>query len=140
MASKSTENIPEHVGRLMRKWRLAAGRSQQEVADEIGCSKSHISQAETGRGNMSLPVFLAFCQAIETPASKVLEERLLARHRDADRLAADLIEKAGLAELAWLADLPRDEVRLALARAHEAVEFAQARKGRRPERGKPASA
>jgi len=129
-ASKKTQNVPEHVGRQMRKWRLVAGKTQQQVADEIGCSKAHISGAENGTGNLSLPLFLAFCEAIEAPVSKVLEERLLSKHKDVDRLAAALVDTIGAQELRWLAQLDKTEARRAIHGAHDAVDLARLRSKR----------
>lgn len=125
--SKKAERVPEHVGRQMRKWRLAAGMKQVEVADKMGVSKGHISSAESGKGNLSLPKFLDFCRAIGYPASKVLEDRLLAKHRDVDRLSAAIVEQIGLSELQWLAELGKDEWRGVLQRAHEHVESLRSR-------------
>jgi len=124
--SKKTENVPEHVGRQMRKWRKVKGMTLLQVAEKIGCTKGHLSAAENGKGNLSLPLFLAYCETIGAPSSKVLEERLLAKHRDVDRLTADLVQSVGSRELLWLTSLERTEYKLAMERAHEAVEYHRA--------------
>ncbi len=125
--SKKTQNVPKHVGRQMRKWRQVAELTQQEVADAIGCSKGHISGAESGTGNFSLPLFLAFCEAIDAPVSKVLEERLLAKHKDVDRLAAALVDTIGAAEIRWLAELGKAEAKAAIHGAHDTVDLGRLR-------------
>jgi len=124
-AAKRTENVPLHVGDHMRKWRNAKGMSLEQVAEKIGCTKGHLSGAETGKGNLSLPLFLEFCKAIEAPASRVLEDPILQKQRDVDRLAGDIVKKAGLKNLRWLAELEKADLRLGLQRAKEAVLYAQ---------------
>lgn len=129
---EETERVPAHVGRLMRKWRNAAGMSLAQVGELIGVEKGFLSEVENGKKNLSLPRFLAFCRAIKTPASKVLEERLLARNRDVDRLAADIVEhKGGPKDLEWLADLSKAEYRIALQAARDRVDLERMRSNQR---------
>lgn len=111
----------------MRKWRKAAGLTQLQVADKIGTVKSNISMAENGEQNLSLPLFLAYCQAIHTPTSKVLEERLLAKNRDVDRLAAEIVERNGARDLEWLSGLSKSEYRSAMRAARDRVELERLR-------------
>lgn len=125
--SKKTERVPEHVGKLMRKWRMVAGMSLETVGDAIGCSKGHLSAVENGKGNLSLPLFLAFCEKVGAPASKVLEHRLLSKHRDVDRLAAEIVSVGGARELEWLASLDKAEFRMAIHAARDRVELERLR-------------
>ena len=74
---KRADVVPANIGTKMRKWRGVAGMSQLEVGEKIGCTKGHISGAENGNGNFSLPLFLKFCRAIGTPASKLLGDGML---------------------------------------------------------------
>lgn len=132
-SSKRTDDIPEHVGRLMKKWRNAAEMSQEQVAEIIGTTKGNISAAENGKGNLSLPLFLAFCQAIKAPVSKVLEERLLAKNQDVDRLAAEIVGHGGRRDLEWLAALSKAEYRAAIQAARDRVDLDRLRSHPREE-------
>ena len=119
--SNKTDRVPENVGRLMRKWRQIAGLSLDQVATKIGCTKGHLSGCENGNGNLSLPLFLDFCRAIDAPASKVLGDGMLAKHRNVDRLAAEIAKNQGAADLAWLSKLTRAEYKAAMIEARERV-------------------
>lgn len=127
----------EAVGRRMRKWRKAAGMSQEQVATKIGTVKGNISMAEAGKQNLSLPLFLAFCRAIDAPASKVLEERLLAKNRDVDRLAGEIVEhKGGARDLEWLARLSAVEYKAAIRAARDRVDLERLRARQPAQSGK----
>jgi transcriptional regulator with XRE-family HTH domain len=125
--SKKAEHIPPHVGTLVRKWRNAAGKTQEQVADALGVGKSHISQVETGTGNLSLPKFLALCRFLGVPASRLLEDAFPPKERDLDRLTKDLAGHVGVRDLAYLAALSKPELTLFLDRGREAVEYARSR-------------
>lgn len=129
--AKRAETVPPHVGRLMRKWRKVAGRTLEQVANEIGCSKGHLSSAENGKGNLSLPLFLAYCEAIKTPVSRVCEDRILPKHRDVDRLAGELVTSHGTGDLEWLAALSREDFQAAMEGARDAVDLHHLRASRR---------
>lgn len=106
----------------MRKWRQAAGKTMAEVGEDIGVTKGHLSQVENGKANLSLPMFLDYCRSIDTPASRVLGDKLLPKDRDIDRLIRALVKSAGLKSVRWLAELEREDLLLALERGREAVE------------------
>ena len=123
LRAKRTERIPANVGERMRTWRKASGKSLEAVADEMGTGKGHLSDAETGKGNLSLPLFIRFCDAIETPSSRILGDRMLPKNRDFERTARELRDALGNQAINWLAELSREEAKLALARAREAIEL-----------------
>lgn len=121
--AKRTERIPPNVGARMRAWREAAGLSLEAVADKIGTGKGHLSDAETGKGNLSLPLFIEFCDAIKTPSSRILGDRMLPKNRDFERTARELRDTLGNNAINWLAELSKEEARFAVARAREAVDL-----------------
>ncbi len=128
---KRARRVPKRVGISMRKWREASGLSLEQVGTLIGKTKGHLSGVETGKGNMSLPVFIDFCNAVGVPACRVLEDSILAKHEDVDRLTADLVHKAGLEKIQWLAELDKPTLNLALTRADEAVAYSRAKEDER---------
>lgn len=119
--SKGTENVPSGVGEKMRIKREDAGLTLEQVARKIKTSKGHLSNAETGQGNLGLPLFIAYCKAIDTPMSEILGDGFLAKERDFERLAYDLRKLIGTDGIAWLCSLSKQEARLALERAGEAI-------------------
>jgi hypothetical protein len=100
----------------------------------MGTGKGHLSDAETGKGNLSLPMFIRFCDAIETPSSRILGDRMLPKNRDFERTARELRDALGNQTINWLAELSREEVKLAIARAREAVELYRLRHPNRKQR------
>lgn len=121
--SKRTTNVPDHVGYQMRVWRESAGMSLDAVAEKLHCRKGHLSQVENGKGNLSIPLFLAYCKAIGTPPNYILGDEIMKKDADFFRLAKELRDKIGLAELKWLSGLDQELVQLALERAHEAISY-----------------
>lgn len=49
----------------VRAWRKYRGLKQAELAESLGISKSHLSEVETGKGNLSVPVLSALADALE---------------------------------------------------------------------------
>ena len=55
------------VGSLLRQWRGARGRSQLELAMDMGVSQRHISFVESGRSAPSRALLLGIAQALDVP-------------------------------------------------------------------------
>jgi len=54
----------------IRVWRRHRGMTQQELATKIGISKSHLSEVESGKGELSLKTLRAAARALDIdPAS-----------------------------------------------------------------------
>lgn len=49
----------------VRTWRKYRGLKQADLAENLGISKSHLSEVETGKGNLSVPVLSALADALE---------------------------------------------------------------------------
>ena len=47
------------IGQRIRKNRRALGLSQEELAEKIGISSTHMSHIETGNTKLSLPVLVS---------------------------------------------------------------------------------
>ena len=62
------------IGQRIRKVRKARGLSQEELAEKVGISTTHMSHIETGNTKMSLPIFAALASALETRADELLHE------------------------------------------------------------------
>ena len=52
------------LGANVRKYRKIAGLTQEELAEIIGCSNSHIGQIENGRGVPSLDTMVKIANAL----------------------------------------------------------------------------
>ena len=66
---------------VIRRYRDAAGLSQQELADRVGISKSYISSLELGRAP-SLNLLVKIAQTLEVKAGKMVDEMV----EDAERV------------------------------------------------------
>lgn len=60
------------IGQQIRKYRKACGWSQEQLAERINISVTHMSHIETGNTKLSLPVFLDIAQALEVRTDDLL--------------------------------------------------------------------
>ena len=58
---------PSPVGTLLRQWRDTRGRSQLELAMDMGVSQRHISFIESGRASPSRALLLGVANALDVP-------------------------------------------------------------------------
>lgn len=50
------------IGQKIRKFRKSCGLSQEQLAEEVGISTTHLSHIETGNTKLSLPCLLKLLQ------------------------------------------------------------------------------
>lgn len=60
------------IGQQIRKLRKAHGLSQEELAEKVNISITHMSHIETGNTKLSLPVFLDIAKALEVSTDDLL--------------------------------------------------------------------
>lgn len=78
------------IGQRIRKYRKAHGMSQEQLAERIGISVTHMSHIETGNTKLSLPVFVEISQALGIHTDDLLTERTgLTEHANLRRTALD---------------------------------------------------
>lgn len=53
------------IGQRVRKYRKVHGFSQEELAEKIGISTTHMSHIETGNTKLSLTVLVSIAQVLE---------------------------------------------------------------------------
>lgn len=66
------------IGQRIRKIRKAHGLSQEELAEKVGISTTHMSHIETGNTKLSLPVFVDLAEALEVRTDEILSDSDLA--------------------------------------------------------------
>lgn len=68
--------IPPHVafGQVLRKHRLAAGLSQEQLGLESGVQRNFISLIETGQNQPTITTIFKLAGALGVKASKMLSE------------------------------------------------------------------
>ena len=62
------------IGQQIRKLRKAHGFSQEELAEKVDISVTHMSHIDTGNTKLSLPVFLDIAQVLEVSTDELLGE------------------------------------------------------------------
>lgn len=62
------------IGQKIRKFRKALGLSQEELAEKIDISTTHMSHIETGNTKLSLPVFVDIARCLQVSTDELLRE------------------------------------------------------------------
>lgn len=62
------------LGQVIREVRVAAGLTQEELAERSGLHWTYVSQIETGKRNLSVSVLRRIGHALDVPASRLLAE------------------------------------------------------------------
>lgn len=60
------------IGQRIRKIRKARGLSQEQLAEKVGISTTHMSHIETANTKLSLPVFVDIAEALEIQTDALL--------------------------------------------------------------------
>ena len=64
------------IGRQIRRARKARGLSQEELAERINISTTHMSHIETGKTKLSLQVFVDIVSALKVGADELLKGQI----------------------------------------------------------------
>lgn len=62
------------IGQRIRKFRKAYNLSQEELAEKIGISTTHMSHIETGNTKLSLTVFVDIANALSVQTDELLHD------------------------------------------------------------------
>ena len=68
--------LPPHTafGQVLRKHRLAAGLSQEQLGLESGVQRNFISLIETGQNQPTITTIFKLAEALDVKASKLIAE------------------------------------------------------------------
>ncbi len=78
------------IGQKIRKIRKAHGLSQEELAERINISTTHMSHIETGNTKLSLPVFVDIAAALEVRTDDLLSNAPITTSASLEEIAAVL--------------------------------------------------
>jgi transcriptional regulator with XRE-family HTH domain len=67
-------DIRATFGRNLRRYRLAAGLSQEAVAERMGVDRAHVSSMERGQQNVTLLTLWHAAEAVGASAAELLRE------------------------------------------------------------------
>lgn len=93
------------IGQQIRKIRKAHGLSQEELAEKINISTTHMSHIETGNTKLSLPVFVDIAAALEVRTDDLLGEHATATVALED--IAAILENCSAQEARVVADVAK---------------------------------
>lgn len=93
------------IGQRIRKIRKAHGLSQEELAEKIDISTTHMSHIETGNTKLSLPVFLDLAAALEVRTDDLLDDAPRATTSAAMEEISSVLEQCSAQEARVIADV-----------------------------------
>ena len=64
------------IGQRIRRYRKARGLSQEQLAEKIWISPTHMSHIETGSTKLSLPVFVDLAAALGVQTDELLSDNV----------------------------------------------------------------
>lgn len=106
------------IGQQIRRFRRACGLSQEQLAEMIDVSVTHMSHIETGNTKLSLPVFVAIANALEISTDDLLRDTPSDRDRALEDLA-DVLDSCSGRQARIIADIAR-ATKIALDKQEEA--------------------
>ena len=62
------------IGQNIRKYRRAAGLSQEQLAERVWISTTHMSHIETGSTKLSLPVLVDLANVLHVSVDEILRD------------------------------------------------------------------
>ena len=67
-------DLVHHVGKRLRGYRVAAGMSQERLAEKAGLHPTYIGQVERGEKNLTIESLEKITNALEVPMAAVFEK------------------------------------------------------------------
>lgn len=92
------------IGQKIRKIRKAHGLSQEELAEKVNISTTHMSHIETGNTKLSLTVFVDIAAALEVRTDDLLDTVATTTSTSLDEIAA-VLERCTAQEAKVIADV-----------------------------------
>ncbi len=94
------------IGQRIRKFRKAQGLSQEQLAEKIEISVTHMSHIETGNTKLSLPVLVSIARVLEVQTDDLLSDDYLGKGRVSNEIL-ELLDSCNERELRILLDILR---------------------------------
>lgn len=93
------------IGQKIRKFRKAQGLSQEELAEKIGISATHMSHIETGNTKLSLPVFVDIARTLDVQTDDLLNDRDVISGTKANRELSEILESCTAEQLSVITEV-----------------------------------
>lgn len=92
------------IGQRIRKIRKAHGLSQEELAEKINISTTHMSHIETGNTKLSLPVFVDIAAALDVRTDDLLDSNTITTSAVMEEISA-VFDRCNAQEAKVIADI-----------------------------------
>ena len=93
------------IGKRIRKYRKAYGMSQEQLAERIGISPTHMSHIETANTKLSLPVFVAIAEALDVQTDELLHDFPNAVKTGLKQEIAEILDSCSVQDMHILTDV-----------------------------------
>lgn len=93
------------IGQRIRKFRKACGLSQEELAEKVGISTTHMSHIETGNTKLSLQVLVDIASTLSVQTDELLYELPTQNTHALKQELADLLMTCSPREINILLDV-----------------------------------
>ena len=93
------------IGQRIRKYRKANGLSQEQLAEMVSISTTHMSHIETGNTKLSLPVFVSIAEALSVQTDLLLYDSPQSNKSYAKEQITALIDSCSTTEALIIMDL-----------------------------------
>lgn len=93
------------IGQRIRKIRKANNLSQEQLAEKVGISITHMSHIETGNTKLSLPVFVAIAGALSVQTDELLYDAPTINKSAVKQEISDLIDSCSTTDSYILLDI-----------------------------------
>lgn len=92
------------IGQRIRKYRKAHGMSQEQLAEKVGISVTHMSHIETANTKLSLSVFVDIARALEVQTDDLLSDNKGGK-QIAEEEIIDVLNRASASQVRIIADI-----------------------------------
>ncbi len=93
------------IGQRIRKFRKAHGFSQEELAEKVGISTTHMSHIETGNTKLSLPVLVLLSQVLDVRTDDLLFDSIDTGYIATTGEIANILENCTPQQLRFMKEL-----------------------------------
>lgn len=93
------------IGQRIRKYRKASNLSQEQLAEKVGISVTHMSHIETGNTKLSLPVLVNIANTLSVQTDAIIYENPQINKTSIKQELSELIDSCSVNKLNVLIDV-----------------------------------
>lgn len=93
------------IGQRIRKYRKASNLSQEQLAEKVGISVTHMSHIETGNTKLSLPVLVDIADTLSVQTDAIIYETPQNNKTTVKQELADIIDSCSINKLNVIIDV-----------------------------------